>query len=185
MTKIAWSNKFDNFILVAITISSIALAFENPLNDPNGITAAILWYLDIVTTTIFVIEVIIKVIAAGFAFNGPRSYIRSAWHIMDFFIVIVSILTLVKLPIKITFLKIIRMIRLMRPLKIISKNENLRMSINALVVSIPAIASLMVIVLLIMFIFAIMGVSLFKGKSYYCDTEDIIALTPREIETLI
>ena len=141
--------------------------------------------MDIVTTVIFIGELLIKVIAAGFACNGPKSYIRSFWHVLDFFIVLVSIIGLVNLGSKITFLKIIRMARLLRPLKIISKNENLKMSINALVVSIPAIASLMVIVLLFMFIFAIMGVSLFKGKSFYCDTDAITGLSQREIETLI
>jgi hypothetical protein len=160
-----------------IGVSSIALAFENPLNDPKGTTAAILYYLDITTTVIFIGELVIKVIAAGFICNGPKSYMKSFWHILDFLIVLVSIFSLIDLPVKITFLKIIRMARLLRPLKIISKNENLKMSINALVVSLPAIASLMVIVLLFMFIFAIMGVSLFKGKSYYCDTEGITGMT--------
>jgi len=184
MTKIAWSKHFDHFILVVIAISSIALAFENPLNDPEGTIAKILYYLDITTTVIFISELLIKVIAAGFAFNGPKSYIRSFWHSLDFLIVIVSIFSLINLPqLNISFLKVIRMARLLRPLKIISKNENLKMSINALVVSIPAIGSLMVIVLLFMCIFAIMGVSLFKGKSWYCDTEGINGLTPREIET--
>ena len=32
-TEAKW---FENFILVIISISSVALAFENPLNDPNG-----------------------------------------------------------------------------------------------------------------------------------------------------
>jgi len=27
---------FDGIIIAAIVISSLALAFENPLNDPNG-----------------------------------------------------------------------------------------------------------------------------------------------------
>jgi len=50
---------------------------------------------------------------------------------------------------------------------------------------VPAIANLMVIVLLVMFIFGIIGVNLLKGKSNYCDTSQIAGLTPNDIELLI
>jgi hypothetical protein len=82
-------------------------------------------------------------------------------------------------------LKIIRMARLLRPLRVISKNENLKLSIQALVVASPAIASLLVIFLLVMFIFGIVAVNLFKGKSFYCDVQNIIGLSQKEIELLI
>jgi len=42
----------------------------------------------------------------------------------------------------------------------------------------------MVIVLLVMFIFAIVSVNLFKGKSFYCDTENL-GLTMKQIEEVI
>ena len=103
---------------------------------------------------------------------------------IDFLIVVTSIISLFPLDINLTTLKIIRMARLMRPLRVISKNESLRTSIQALVVSVPAIASLMVIVFFIMFIFAIVGVNLLKGKSFYCDHHGV-ALHPNDIELLI
>ena len=74
------------------------------------------------------------------------------------------------------------MARLFRPLRIISKNENLKLSINALLVSVPAIGSLIVIVILIMFIFAIIAVNLFKGMSFYCDTSKIIGMSLKQLE---
>jgi hypothetical protein len=54
-----------------------------------------------------------------------------------------------------------------------------------LVVAVPAIANLMVIVLLVMFIFGIIGVNLLKGKSNYCDSSSITGLTLNDIERLI
>ncbi len=36
-----------------------------------------------------------KIIVCGFAFNGPYSYIRRPWNILDLFIVIVGVLVLV------------------------------------------------------------------------------------------
>ena len=82
-------------------------------------------------------------------------------------------------------LKVIRMARLLRPLRVISKNRNLQASIQALVVSLPAILNLLIIVFLSYFIFGIIGVNLLKGKSNYCETGGVTGLTIDEIELLI
>jgi len=163
----------------------VALAFENPLNDPSGRLAKYLEVFDWVTTTIFTIEVVIKMVAYGFYFNGPKSYIRNVWHIVDFLIVVTSIISLMPVTIDLNSLKVIRMIRLLRPLRVISRNENLKLSIQALVVSVPAIVSLMVIVLLVMLIFGIIAVNMFKGKSFYCETSHVDGLSWQDVETLI
>ena len=128
-TAITNDEKFDNLILVVISISSVALAFENPLNNPKGRLVAILLILDYISTVIFIFEVVIKIVATGFYFNGSKSYIRQVWHVIDFIIVVTSIVSLFPLKIDLTTLKIIRMARLMRPLRVISKNENLKTSI--------------------------------------------------------
>ena len=82
------------------------------------------------------------------------------------------------------FIKIVRTIRLLRPLKLISRNRNLTLSMKALIMSVPSILSLLVIPILLMFIFGIVGVQLFKGLGFYCDTS-IIILSKKEIERLI
>ena len=51
--------------------------------------------LDTIFSVIFILEAIIKIISFGFVINGPDSYLRSNWNIMDFLIVIVSIMDLV------------------------------------------------------------------------------------------
>ena len=78
-----------------ILISSIHLALENPLNNPEGGLARALRQLDIVMTTIFAFEIFIKVVAFGLIMNGPKSYLLSGWNIIDLLIVIVSYLALV------------------------------------------------------------------------------------------
>jgi hypothetical protein len=170
---------------LTITVSSILLAFESPLNDPNGTLSSILVIFDYITTTIFFFELIVKVIATGFMLNGDKSYIKNSWNIMDFIIVVISLVSLVPMDANLSVLKIIRMARLLRPLRVISKNENLKLSIHALLVATPAIGSLLVIFLLVMFIFGIIAVNMFKGKSFYCDYSDIVGLDQKEIESWI
>ena len=51
--------------------------------------------LDTIFNVIFIIEAMIKIISFGFVTNGPDSYLRNNWNIMDFLIVVVSIFDLV------------------------------------------------------------------------------------------
>jgi len=92
MRKICDSSKFQNFIMIAVVISSIALAFESPLSDPKGSLNFYLKLLDKVITAIFCFEVVVKVISFGFLCNGADSYIRDNWNMIDFTIVMISIL---------------------------------------------------------------------------------------------
>ena len=171
--------------MVLIAFSSIALAFESPLNDPAGTITKVVGVFDVVTTILFTLEVIIRVVATGFYLNGNKSYLKDSWHVIDFVIVCFSLIELVPGSGDLSFFKIIRLVRLFRPLRIISKNENLKLSIQALIVSLPAIGSLMIIVSLIMFIFAIIAVNLLKGKSFYCNTSNVIGMSLLEIEQVI
>ena len=91
---------------------------------------------------------------------------------LDIVVVIIAIVSM-SLPTdgaSIGTLKILRMGRLVRPLRVLSRNEGLKISIQALVVSIPAMLKLMMIVGLFFIIFAIMGITLFKGFFEECDT---------------
>lgn len=65
----------DTTIWIAIIITSILLAFENPLADSKSKMKLSLYWIDVVLTVIFTIEVIIRVISKGFVVNGPKSYL--------------------------------------------------------------------------------------------------------------
>jgi len=83
-----------------------------------------LFYIDIVVSTLFTFELILKVIVFGFAFNGKDSYIRNAWNIMDFVIVVFSLISisLREAGSKVSAIKTLRMLRVLRPLRMISRN---------------------------------------------------------------
>ena len=121
------SQIFENIITTIIVLSSFTLAMENPLNDPEHIYCVILHNVDGSITVIFALEFIIRVIAEGFACNGSKSYIRDPWHILDFIIVFSSLIS--PLVEGMSAIKIVRMMRLMRPLRIIAKSDELKISI--------------------------------------------------------
>lgn len=109
------------------------LALDNPLNNPKSTLVKFLDVSDIVLTTFFAAEAVFKIIAYGFLLNGENSYIRNGWNIMDFVIVIFSIVSLVISGNKLNIIKILRLLRVLRPLRIISRNRGLKIGIQALI----------------------------------------------------
>ena len=130
--KLAEAKWFDYLIYVLIVVSSIQLTLENPLLDPRGWESTYLRHVDIGITFLFTFEVVVKVVSYGLVQNGEQSYLKSAWNRLDFAIVIVSIISLA-MPVEasesLTTFKVIRMARLLRPIRVISRNEGLRVSI--------------------------------------------------------
>ena len=164
---------FDNSILVCIGISTILLTLENPLDNPEDVKLKVLYYLDVIFTGIFLFEFIVKNLALGFLCNGPKSYLRNAWNILDFIIVVFSI-TSVSFPnIKLKFIKVLRILRVLRPLRMISRNEGLKIAVQSLINAIPGIVNVLVICLLFFLLFGILGTNFFKGTFYYCINDNI------------
>jgi voltage-dependent calcium channel L type alpha-1D len=176
---------FDRIILLFITISTILLAVETPLTDPKSDLVKVLTYIDYVMTSIFTLEMVIKMIALGLACNGKDSYLRNAWNVLDFIIVTSALTSLVLSEYDLSFLKALRMLRILRPLRLISRNKGLKLSITCLINSIPNIINLLLIVVFFIFLMAILGTTLFAGKFYSCHIDDAIDYSPTFIRDTI
>ena len=90
------------------------------------------------------------------------SWVHLKFTILDFFIVIMSLIGLFINGFQVV--KVIRIFRVLRPLKLISKSESLKMSINAIINSIPSIFNLAVLMFLFYLMAGILGINFFKGK---------------------
>lgn len=64
--------------------------------------------------------------------------------------------------------KAIRLLRILRPLRVISRNQGLKVAVQALLLAIPNIGNVLIISLLFFIIFAIICVNFFKGQFAYC-----------------
>ena len=76
MYNIIISKYKESIIMIFIFTSSILLILDNPLNDPSGDFTQIIAILDYLTTAIFTLESIVKIIVFGFGGNGDKSYIK-------------------------------------------------------------------------------------------------------------
>merc|ERR1719421_1664432 len=169
---------FDKCILVCIIVSSLSMAAAMPLSDPGSDLNVGLALADKIFTVIFVVECVMKIIALGFVF-GPKSYLRNWWNILDFFIVLVSVFDLTltyavqflgeaAADTDLSILKIARILRALRPLRLIGRNPNLKLVVSTLLKAIPELANLIVVGLLFFLIFGLMAVSSFKGTFHGC-----------------
>lgn len=87
---------FDRLITLCIILNSLLLASkEYEMNYDVGYKSEwneILDKIDMGFSLIFLAECIIKVTSMGFIFH-KKAYMRDAWNIMDFFIVIISVVS--------------------------------------------------------------------------------------------
>jgi len=90
-----------------------------------------------VITSFFICESLIKIIVNGLIFNGKNSYLRVSWNIMDFIIIILSLISILFSQFNIEFIKVIRMLRVLRPLRLISRNDGLKIAVISLINAIP------------------------------------------------
>jgi len=127
----------------------------------------VFYWINLVITVLFTIEAIMKIIFVGFLFNGPDSYLRLGWNVIDLLSIFSGISDFLIIADS-SFIKIIRILRIMRPLRLIKKNPGLKICIEAIISSIPGVFNLVVILLFILAISAIVGVNLYRGKFYKC-----------------
>ena len=130
-----------------------------------------------VFTVIFVTELTIKTIAKGVFknnLNHIEPYLQSSWNQIDCFVVFISVTDIamqffmVGGSSQFSAFKALRALRALRPLRVIRSFPQLRKVVNAFFSSIRAISNIIMIGVFILLIFAVIGVSLFKGKYYTC-----------------
>jgi hypothetical protein len=86
--------------------------------------------LDFLTTIVFLAECIMKIIAFGFLLNDQSSYLRNPWNLIDFVIIMVSVVAISPLANK---LQVFKMFRILRVVRLISRAEGLRIGLQALI----------------------------------------------------
>jgi len=151
-------------MILSIIVSSVCLALDNPLNDPNSKFSINLNKVDVICTVIFVIEAVGKIITYGLWDCGSKSYLRNEWNILDFFVIKLTLLSYtISSKTDLSLIKIIRLIKVLKPLRALSRNEGLKLSINALRVALPEIIQISALSLVFYFVFGVIGVNYFKG----------------------
>jgi hypothetical protein len=180
-TLVAENKWFDRLVLICIIVGSVFMAIENPRDDQNAgccgqRSDAILIFakFDLAFVAIFTFECVIKIIAYGFFFRSQASeartdpYLRSGWNLLDFFVVVISLINLMGTTGSLRSLRTLRTFRSLRPLRIINRNPNMKLVVNCLLASIPSMFNVVLVCLLFYLIFSILFLQFFRGQFFYC-----------------
>lgn len=87
---------------------------------------------------------------------------------MDFVVTTISVISIAIASGKLRVVKVFRLVRVLRPLRIITKIKGLKIAIQALFMAVPSIFNVLIVTLLFYIIFGIIGVNYFKGTFFYC-----------------
>uniref|UniRef100_A0A8C1P1Q3 Voltage-dependent L-type calcium channel subunit alpha n=1 Tax=Cyprinus carpio TaxID=7962 RepID=A0A8C1P1Q3_CYPCA len=160
---------FTNLILVFIILSSISLAAEDPIRA-HSFRNNVLGYADYAFTSIFTVEILLKMTVHG-AFLHKGSFCRNWFNLLDLLVVSVSLVSFFLHSSAISVVKILRVLRVLRPLRAINRAKGLKHVVQCVFVAIRTIGNIMIVTTLLQFMFACIGVQLFKGKFYRCTDE--------------
>jgi len=146
----AWieSPPVQNFIIAIILINAVTLGLETSPALMQQFGPALL-LVDNLILGIFVIEILTKLYAFGWRF------FHNPWNVFDFTIVGIALIP-ASGP-----LAVLRVLRILRVLRLISMAPRLRMVVEALLHSMPGIASIAGLMLILFYIFAVMSTGLF------------------------
>jgi hypothetical protein len=162
---------FDLVITAAICANVIIMMFD--VHNQSACTVTTFFWINAVFTVLFLGEALLKLIGPG-----PRWYFVDGWNVFDFFVVIVSILTLVVDALQGQYtcsedtivegetgslgqLGILRVFRILRVLRLVRRVKGIKDMLQCLIDSVPALASVTGLLLLLMTIFAVLGTNLF------------------------
>ncbi len=161
---------FDWVIIGFIVLTSIKLALDSYIEDGSEYKA-VSDSFDHVFTAIFTSECVIKVLALGFIMEDS-TYLRDSWNQLDFVIVVLGLVEYTMNDNKLPFLKVVRLTRVLRPLRFISRNQNMKLVVIALLESFGGIANVVVVIMLCWVMICILGINFVKGKMGYCEGVD-------------
>lgn len=145
----AW---FQNFIIAVIIFAGVVVGMETYpyMVEHYGVQ---LHFLDNLILGIFVVEIIIKMTAEG---KKPWRYFYDPWNVFDFIIVAVCFV-----PGMGEYAMVMRLVRLLRVLRLVTAIPRLQLLVGALLRSLPSMVYVSILLSMLFYIYAVAAVFLF------------------------
>ena len=129
----------DSTLMAAVILSSLLLALDSPRNDPDSALALVLRLSNYAFTLLFLAEAVLKAAAYGLL-HTPRAYLKNGWNCLDFTILLISLGSILAEAVPaLGFLKPLRALRVLRPLRLLSRNDGMRLVLASLAEALPAV----------------------------------------------
>ena len=149
------SRPFHAIIVAVILLAGVLAGVETSaaMLAQHG---ALLHALDGTVLAIFIVEIVLKLASHG---RRPLDYFRDGWNVFDFTIVAFCVL-----PVGGPFAAVLRLVRTLRLLRLVTALPKLQLLVGALIKSLSSMGYVGLLLGLIFYIYAVTGVHLF-GKA--------------------
>jgi voltage-gated sodium channel len=154
--KLSRSNFFNQFIIGTILLAGIVVGAQTYKEFAEE-NAVVLHILDQVILAIFTVEALIKILAEG---NRPLNYFKNPWNVFDFAIVATCLLEPF-LHLGGAFLPVLRLLRILCVLRLITAIPKLQLLVTCLLKSLPSMFYVSILLFLLFYVYGAMAVFLY------------------------
>jgi voltage-gated sodium channel len=148
---------FRTLVIVVIVVNAIVLGLltsQTVRDAGNGMVGRVLVILDIAALSFFIGEIGLKLLAYR------QRFFRDPWNWFDLAVVIIALLPASD------SLKVLRALRVLRVLRLVAAIPAMRLVVSGLFRALPGMGSAALLLLLIHYVFAVIGVQLYGGTVY-------------------
>lgn len=152
LERIVDSSRFQVAISIVIVLNAVVLGLETYAGFEERYGQA-LGLLNEIFYIVFVTELVCRIASYG---KRPWNFFRSGWNVFDFLVIGGALVPALR-----TQAEILRLLRLARIVRLMRFLPDARVIIATMVNALPSIFSMLVLTILIMFIYGILGWTLF------------------------
>lgn len=140
-----------------IIIANFVMNMVEKQIDPDGDKYVDVWYhLELFFNIVFLVELLLNMFGSWF-----WKFWRSSWNIFDFIVVAIGTLDMANAPLP-GHLKLLRMMRAFRVFRLFNRVKSLQKIVGSLARAVPGVANAFLIMLIVMCIFAVLGVEFYR-----------------------
>ncbi|XP_051826215.1 sodium channel protein type 11 subunit alpha [Antechinus flavipes] len=167
---------FDIFIITLICLNMVTMMAETDSPEgPNPQKAHLLETLNFFFVVIFTVECLLKIFALR------QFYFANGWNLFDCVVVVLSVISLLisqlerhkTIPFPPVLFRVIRLARIGRILRLVRAAKGIRTLLFALMMSLPSLFNIGLLLFLVMFIYAIIGMTNFSHVKHEAGIDDI------------
>ena len=176
LKKFVDGKHFQGFILFVILLNAVVLGLQTS-KTVSAAAGGVLSVIDSICLGIFIFEMLLKMIAYKFI-----GYFKNGWNWFDFIIILMSVLSGVAVFSSFRVLRVFRVFRSLKGLrgfKMVSSLKPMQVIIGAIGKSLPGISWTALLLIVIYYIYSIIGVTCF-GETF----QDWFGTIPAAMYTL-
>jgi len=147
-----YSNLFKVLTTIMIVLYALSIALKTEIDSTKVLELFRL--LDYFITLFFVFEIAIKIYSEKYKLN----FFRDKWNIFDFIVIFLSLIPLSLFE----SIAVFRILMIIRVLRIITINDDIKKILVALTRALPSIIHITIMMFIVFYIYAILGVQFFS-----------------------